>query len=156
MRRGRSVCAEFMCISRAEIKTCTSVVVALPSLSHAQLFATPWTIAHQAPLSSIISWSLLKLMSIESMMPYNHYILCHPLLLFPSIFPSVRVFSNESTFHIRWPKYWSFSFSVSPSSEHSGLIPFRTDCEGNHIWPGFLEKKKIKALSSEVSGNFFG
>ena len=97
------------------------------SLSCVQLFATPWTAAHQASLSITNSWSLLKLMSIESVMPSNHLILCHPLLLLPSIFPSIWVFSNESALHIRWPKYWSFSFSITPSSEHSGLISFRMD-----------------------------
>ena len=97
------------------------------SLSCVQLFATPWTAAHQASLSITNSWSLPKLMSIESVMPSNHLILCHPLLLLPSIFPSIRVFSNESALHIRWPKYWSFSFSITPSSEHSGLISFRMD-----------------------------
>ena len=86
---------------------------------------TPWTVAHQVSLSISTSWSLLKLMSIESVMPSNHLILCRPLLLEPSIFPSIRVFSNESSLHIRWPKYWSFSFNISPSSEHSGLISFR-------------------------------
>ena len=87
----------------------------------------PWTAARQASLSITNSWSLLKLMSIESVMPSNHLILCHPLLLLPSIFPSIRVFSNESLFHIRWPKYWSFSFSISPSNEYSELISFRMD-----------------------------
>ena len=90
-------------------------------------FSSPWTVAHQASLSFTISWSLLKLMSIESMMPSNHLILCCPLLLLPSIFPSIRVFSNESALHIRLPRYWSFSFSISPFSEYSGLISFRTD-----------------------------
>ena len=85
---------------------------------------TWWTAARQAYLSSTNSWSLLKLMSIELVMPSNHLILCHPLLL-PSIFPNIRVFSNESALHIRWPKYWSFSFNISPSNEHSGLISFR-------------------------------
>ena len=94
------------------------------SCSHDQFFETPWTAACQASLSSTNSWSLLKLISIESMMPSNHLILCHPLLLPPSIFPSIRVFSNESVLSIRWPKYWSFSFSISPSSEYSGLISF--------------------------------
>ena len=89
--------------------------------------ATPWTAACQASLSFTISWSLLKLMSVESVMPSNHLILCHPLLLQPSIFPSIRVSSNESALRIRWPKYWSFSFSISPSSEYSGLISFRMD-----------------------------
>jgi len=98
------------------------------SLSHVQLFATPWTAACQASHTSITnSQSLFKLMSIESVMPSNHLILCHPLLLPPAIFPSIRVFSNESVFPIRWPNVWSFSFSVSPSSEYSGLISFRMD-----------------------------
>ena len=97
------------------------------SLSHVQLFVTPWTTARQASLSITNSWSLPKLMSIESVMPSNHLILCHPLLLLPSIFPSIRVFSKESVLHIRWPKYWSFSFSISPSKEHSGLLSFRMD-----------------------------
>ena len=88
---------------------------------------TSWTIAHQASLSFTISWSLLKLMSIESVMPSNHLILCCPLLLLPSIFPSITVFPNESALHIRWPKYWSFSSSISPSNEYSGLISFRMD-----------------------------
>ena len=97
------------------------------SLSHVQLCATPWTAAHKASLSITNSWSLLKPMSIESVMPSNHLILCHPLLLPPSIFPSIRVFPNEWVLHIRWPKYWSFSFSISPSNEYSELISFRID-----------------------------
>ena len=97
------------------------------SLSCVQLFATPWTAACQASLSIINSWSLLKLMSIESMMLSNCLILCHPLLLLPSIIPSIRVFSSESVLRIRWPKHWSFSFSISPSNEYLGLISFRTD-----------------------------
>ena len=96
-------------------------------LSHVQLFATPWTAACQASLSFTMSQSLLKLMSTESMMPSNHLILCHPLLLLPSIFPSIRVFSNESVLHIRWPKYLSFSFNISSSNEYSRLISFRID-----------------------------
>ena len=96
-------------------------------LSRVQLFATLWTAVCQASLSITNSWSLLKLMFIESVMPSNHLILCRPLLLLPSIFPSFRVFSNESALHIRWSKYWSFSFNVSPSNEHSGLISFRMD-----------------------------
>ena len=96
-------------------------------LSHVQLFATPWTAAQQASLSINNSWNLLKLMSIESVMPSNHLILCLPLLLPPSVFLSIRVFSNESILRIRWPEYWSFSFSISPSNECSGLIPFRID-----------------------------
>ena len=97
------------------------------SLSHVQLFATPWTTACQAFLSITNSWSLPKPMSVESVMPSNHFILCRPLLLLPLIFPSIRVFSNESALCVRWPKYWSFSFSISPSNEHPGLISFRMD-----------------------------
>ena len=97
------------------------------SLSRVWPFATPWTAAHQASLSITNSWSLPKPMSIESVMPSNHLILCRPLLLLPSIFPSIRVFSNESALHIRWPKYWSSSFNISPSNEHPGLISFRMD-----------------------------
>ena len=96
-------------------------------LSHVRLFATPWTAAHQASLSITNSQSLLKLMSIESVMPSNHLILCYHLLLLPSIFPSIRVFSNGSVLPIRWPKYWSFSFNISPSNEYSRLILFRMD-----------------------------
>ena len=96
-------------------------------LSGVWLFATPWTVAHQASLSIINSWSPPKLMSIVSAMPYNHLILCRPLLLLLSIFPSIRVFSSESTLCIRWPNYWSFSFSISPFNEYSGLISFRID-----------------------------
>ena len=97
------------------------------SLSRVWLFAIPWTAAHQASLSITNSQSLPKLMSIESVMLYNHFIFCRPLLLLPSIFPSIMVFSNESALRIRWPKYWSFSFSISPSNEHPGLISFRMD-----------------------------
>ena len=96
-------------------------------LSRVWLFATPWTAAHQASLSITNSWSLLKLMPIESVMPSNHLILSRPLLLSPPIFPSIRVFSNESVLCIRWPKYWSFSFNISPSNEYSRLISFRMD-----------------------------
>ena len=101
--------------------------VVVQSLSHVQLFVTWWTAARQTSQSFTISQSLFKLMSIESVMPSIHLVFCHPLLLLPSIFPSIRVFSNESALHIRWPKYWSFSFSISPSSEYSGLISFRID-----------------------------
>ena len=97
------------------------------SLSHVRLFVIPWNAAHQASLSITNSRSLFKLMSIESVMPSNHLVLCRPLLLPPSIFPSIRVFSSESVLCIRWPKYWSFSFSISPSNEYSGLISFRMD-----------------------------
>ena len=102
-------------------------ISSVQSLSHVQLFMTPWTAAHQASLSIANSWSLPKLMSTESVMPSNHLILCCPLLLLPSIFPCIRVFSNELALCIRWPKYWSFSFNISPSNEHSGLICFRMD-----------------------------
>ena len=101
------------------------VVVQL--LSHVQFFVIPWTAARQASLSFTISLTLFKLMSIESVMPSNHLIFCHPLLPLPSIFPSMRAFSNEPVLCIRWPKYWHFSFSISPSNEHSGLISFRMD-----------------------------
>ena len=113
------------------------------SLSHVQLFVTPWTAACQAFLSITSYRSLLKLMSIKLVMSSNHLILCHQLLLLLSIFPSVRVFSNESVLCIRWPKYWSFSFSISPSSEYSGLISFRID------WFDFLAVQgTLKSLSS--------
>ena len=98
---------------------------------HVRLFVTPWTATSQASLSFTISWSLLKLMSIESVMPSSHLILCRPLLLLPSIFPSIRVFSNRSDLHIRWPKCWSFSFSISPSNEYLGLISLRIDLQGD-------------------------
>ena len=96
-------------------------------LSRVWLFVTPWTAACQASLSITSSWSLPKLMSIELVTPSNHLILCHPLLLRPSIFPSIRVFSDESALRMRWPKYWSFSFSIGPTNEHPGLISFRMD-----------------------------
>ena len=102
-------------------------ISSVQSLSRVQLFATAWSKAHQASLSINNSWSPPKSMSIELVRPSNHLILCHPLLLLPSIFPSIRVFSNESALCIRWPKYWSFSFNISPSNEHPGLISFRMD-----------------------------
>ena len=112
---------EFMFLLCAEL---SSVQFSRSVLSDSE---TPWTVAQQASLSIINSWSLLKLMSIALVMPSNHLILCHPLLLLPSIFPSIRVFSNELVLHIRWPKDWSFSFSINPSNEYSGLISFRID-----------------------------
>ena len=115
-----------------------------------QLFATPWTAARQASLSITNSWSLLRLMSIESVMPSNHLILCHPLLLLLSIFPSIRVFSNESVVCIRWPKYWNFSFSISPSNEHPGLISFRIDCLNLLVVQGTL-KSLLQHHSSKAS-----
>ena len=111
--------------STCQLGTLKLVVVQL--LSPVWLFVTPWIAARWASLSFTISWSLLKLMSVELVMPSNHLILCCPLLFLPSVFPSIRVFSSESALHIRWSKYWSFNFSISPSSEYSGLIFFRTD-----------------------------
>ena len=102
-------------------------LLSVQSLSRVQLFATPWTAARQTSLSNTNFWSLLKLMPIESAMLSNHLILCCPFLLLPSIFPSIRVFSNESVLYIRWPKYWSFSFNISPSNAYSGWISFRID-----------------------------
>ena len=116
-----------------------SQLIVVQSPSHVQLFVTPWTAVHRASLSYTIPQSLLKLMSIESVMPSNHLLLCHPLLLLPSIFPSIRVFSSESAPRIRSPKYWSFSFSISPSSEYSGLISFRMDCKEIHPVQGTLK-----------------
>ena len=119
-------------------------------LSHVLLFTTLWTAACQASLSITNSWSLLKLISIESVMPSNHLILCHPLLLQPSIFPSIRVFSNESVLRIRWPKYWSFSFSISPSNEYSGLIFITMDCLALLVVQGTL-KSLLRHHSSKAS-----
>ena len=109
------------------VKAAHSAIFVVQWLSQVRLFATPWTAARQASLSFTISQSLLKLMSIELVTPSNHLILCCPFIFLPSIFPSIRVFSNESVLHIRWPKYWSFSSSISPSNKYSGLISFRTD-----------------------------
>ena len=114
-------------IWRHEVEGQALSVIIVQSLSRFRLFVTPWTAARLASLSFTISWSLLKLMSIKSVMPSNYLILCHLLLLPPSIFPSIRVFSNDSAFPIRSPKYWSFSFSISPSNEYSELISFRID-----------------------------
>ena len=119
-------------------------------LSRVWLFATPWTAAHQASLSITYTQSLLKLMFIELVMPYNHLILCDPLLLPPSIFPSIGVFSNESVFRIRWPKYWGFSFSISPSNEYSGLISFRMDWLELLVVQGTL-KSLLQHHSSKAS-----
>ena len=127
-----------MCISSVQL------------LSHVWLFATPWTVAHQASLSITNSWTSLKRMSIESVMPSNHLILCHPLLLPPSVFPSIRVFSNESVLRIRWPKYWSFNFSISPSNEYSALISFRMDWLDLFAVQGTL-KSPLYHLSSKAS-----
>ena len=121
---------EFLCFSSVQM------------LSRIWLFVTPWTAARQASLSITNSWSLLKLMTIKLVMPFKHLILCHPLLLLPSIFPSIGVFSDESVLHIRWPKYWSFSFSISPSNEYSGLISFRI---------GWLDLLAVQGNSQESS-----
>ena len=119
----------FPCINiKMEEQTSGHQLNSVQSLSHVRLFATPWTAARQASLSITNPQSLLKLISIESMMSSNHLILCRPLLLLPSVFPSIRVFSNESTLHMRWPKYWSFSFNIIPSKEHPALIFFGMDC----------------------------
>ena len=104
-----------------------NVFNSVQSLSRVRLFAAPWTVTQQASLAVTNSWSLLQLMSSASVRPSNHLILCCPFLLLPSIFPIIQVFSSESVLHIRWPKYWSFSFSISPSNEYSGLISFRID-----------------------------
>ena len=120
------------------------------SFSHIRLFATPWTAAHQASLSIPNSWNLLKLMCIESVMPSNHLISCRPLLFPPSIFPGIRVFSSESVLGNRWPKYWSFSFSISPSNEYSGLISFRVDCFELFAVQGTL-KSLLQNHSSKAS-----
>ena len=123
------------------------------SLSHVRLFATPWTAAHQDSLFITNSQSLLRLTSIELVMPSNHLILCHPFLLLPSILPSIRVFSNESALCIRWPKDWGFSFSISPSNEYSGLNYFRMD------WLDLLAAQgALQSLSSTTIGKhqFFG
>ena len=119
------------------------------SLSRVQLFVTPWTAAHPTSLSITNSWSPPKSMSIDSVMPSNHLVLCHPLLL-PSIFPSMRVFSNESALRIRWPKYWSFSLNISPSNEYSGLISFRMDWLGLLAVQGTL-KSLLQHHSSKAS-----
>ena len=115
------------CFAVQQKLSCKSTISSVQSLSCVRLFATPWTAAHQASLSITNSRSSLKLMSTESVMPSSHLILCRPLLLLPPIPRSIRVFSNESTVHMRWPKYWSFSFSIIPSKEHPGLISFRMD-----------------------------
>ena len=125
----------------------------IQSLSSVQLFVIPWTVAHQASLSFTNSWSLLKLMSIESVMPSNHLILCHPLLFLPSIFPSIRVFSNESVLRIRWPKYWSFSFSISPSNEYSGLLSFRIDSLISLLFKGL---SRVFSSNTVQKQQFFG
>ena len=141
--RGEEICRETKPRDHSSIQ----------SLSRVWLFATQWTGAHQASLSITNSQSLLKLMSIESVMPSNNLILCHPLLLLPSIFPSIRVFSNESVLHIRWPKYWSFSFSISPSNEYSDWFLL-----GFTGWISLLSKGLSRVFSSTTvwKYQFFG
>ena len=133
-----------------------NVIIVVQLLSHVRLFVTPWTTTRQPFLYFTISWSLLKLMSFELVMPSNHLFLCRPLLLMPSIFPSIRVFSNESALCIRWLKDWSFSFSISPSNEYSGLISFRIDwfdlpaAQGIHTC---CPRGSYMTLSNSVSEN---
>ena len=135
-----------MCVWESERShsVCLSLLlfVVVQLLSCVLLFATPWTTAHQTSLSYTISWSLLKLMSIESVMPSNHLMLGFPLLLLPSVFPSIRVSSNELALPIRWPKYWSLNFLISPSNEYSGLISFRID------WFDLFAQGTLKNLPS--------
>ena len=127
-----------------------NIFVVVQSLSHVQLFAIPWTEAYQASLSFTISWSLLRLMSIELVMPSSHLILCHPLLLLPLVLPSIRVFSNTSTLCIRWPKYWSFSFRISPFNEYSGLVSCMIDWFDLLVVQGAL-KSLLQHHSSKAS-----
>ena len=128
----------------------SSQFISVQSLSLVWLFANPWIAARQASLSFTISWSSLKLTSIESVMPSSHLIICHPLFLLPSILPSITVFSNDSTLHMRWPKYWSFSFSIIPSKVHPGLISFRMDWLDLLAVQGTL-KSLLQHHSSKVS-----
>ena len=123
--RGADLCLWFQKMVKSPC--CGLNCFFVQSLSHVRLFLTPWTAARQASLSFTISWSLLKLMSIKLVMPSTHLIFFRPLLLLPSMFPGIRVFSNESALPIRWPKYWSFSLTISPSNEYSGLISFTID-----------------------------
>ena len=136
------------------------MVIVVQSLSRVRLFATPWNAALQASLSFTISRSLLKLMSIESVMPSNHLILCRPLLLLPSIFPIISVFSNESALDLRWPKYWSFSFSISPFNEFSRLISFRMDWLDLLAVQGtpksLLQHHSLKSIDSLVLSLIYG
>ena len=135
------------------------ILSSVQSLSCVWLFATPWTAARQASLSITDSWSLLELMSIELVTPSNHLSLCHPLLLLSPIFPSIRVFSNESVLRIRWPKYWSFSFSISPSNEYLGLFSFRMDwldlLAVQGTFKSLLQYHSSKASIPQCSAFFF-
>ena len=134
---------------------CYKNISSVQLLSRVWLFVIPLTVVHEASLSNTNSWSLLKLMSTESVMSFNHLILCHPLLLLPSIFPSIRVFSDESILHIRWPNYWSFSFNISPSNEYSSLISFRMDLNG---WTSLKSKgfSRVFANTTVQKDQFFG
>ena len=136
---------KFRCQKHSAMKGESCRVVIVQSLSCVQLFATPWTAERKTSLSVTNSWSLLKLMSIELVMPSNHLILCHPLLLLPSIFRIIGVFGNESALRIRWPKYWSFSFNISPSNEHPGLISFRMD------WLDLLAVHRLSRVFSNTT-----
>ena len=139
---------------------CLSQSVSQFSCSVMSVFVTPWTAAHQTSLSINNSWILLKLMSIELVMPSNHLIICCPILLLPSILPSIKVFSNESVLSIRWPKYWSFSFSISPSNQYSGLVSFRIDWFDLLAVQGTLKSllhhHSSKNINSSVLDLFYG
>ena len=137
-------------------RDCMASVNSVQSLSSVQLFETPWTAACQASLSITSSWSLLKLMSIELVMPLNHLILCHPLLLPPSIFPSIRVFSNESVLRIRWPKYWSFSFSISPVRSASGSNTYYVALYRNILLIPILDYKVQEGWKHSIDSLCFG
>ena len=145
----------FACLQYTEIQltcflTCIHLFNSVQSLTHVWLFVIPWTEAHQASLSITNSWGPPKPMSIESVMPSNHLILYCPLLILPSIFPSIRVFSNESALFIRWPKYWSFSLNISPSNEHSGLISFRTNWLDLLAVQGTLKSLQLHSSKASV------
>ena len=139
----------------ASHRHCFAFVFVVQPLNCVQLFETLWTAVHQASLSITIFQSLLKFMSIESVVPFNHLIFCHPLLLLPSIFPIIRVFSNESAVGIRWPKYWSFSFSISPSNEYSGLISFRIDWLDLLAAQGTLQESSPAPQFKSISFSMF-
>ena len=146
-RKGKRV-PENVCFCFIDYTEAFDCVSSVQSLSHVRLFVMPWTAARQASLFIINYWSLPKAMSIESVMPSNHLILCHPLLLLLSIFPSIRVFSNESALRISWPNYWSYSFSISPSNEHPGLISFRMD------WLDLLAERDLTVWITTKCGKF--
>ena len=149
-----SVCSRIFCTRSPLSRTPYNIISSVQSFSHVSLFVTPWTAAHQASLSITNSQSLLKLMSMELVIPPNYLILCCPLLLLPSVFPGIRVFSNESVLCIRWPKYWSFNFSISPSNEYSGLTSFRMNWLDLFAVQGtlknLLQKSQLKSINSLV------